>query len=173
MDRSLFHLNVAAQTIFVLDTGLLIMLQLDTGSWAPFVFLTFTGLGFWASWVTTMMALLSSITDKQQAVMQSASSLFRFLGMMIGFAISSAAFEKVLKANLEVSLDGQPNAAELIEKVRTNFSDWQSLTPPVKKDVHAYMGALDVVFYIVSAEIAIAVLASFPLEENKLSDDLR
>jgi hypothetical protein len=72
-----------------------------------------------------------------------------------------------------VSLDGQPNAAEFIEKVRTNFSDWQSLTPPVKKDAQGYMGALHVVFYIVSAEIAIAVLASFLLEENELSDDLR
>ncbi|KIN00674.1 hypothetical protein OIDMADRAFT_104476 [Oidiodendron maius Zn] len=169
-----FHLNLAAQTIFVLGTGLLIILRLDTGPWAPFLFLAFIGLGFGASWVTTMMALLSSITNEQQAVMQSASYLFRFLGMMVGFTISSAAFQKVLKASLDVSLAGQPNAAELIEKVRTNFTDWRNLTPPVKKDVQdGYMSALHVVFYIATAEIAIGAFASLLLEENELPNDLR
>lgn len=174
MDRPLLPSKPRCSDNFVLGAGLLVILQLDTGPWAPFVFLAFIGLGFGASWVTTMMALLSSITNEQQAVMQSASYLSRFLGMMVGFVISSAAFQKVLKANLDASLAGQPNAAELIEKVRINFTDWWSLAPSVRKDVQTgYMSALHTIFYITTAEIAIGALASLLLEENELPDDLR
>ena len=169
-----FHLNIAAQVLIVTGTGLLLMLRLDTGAWAPFVFLGLLGGGFGASWVTTIMALLSSITSEQQAVLQSATYLVRCIGMVVGFAISSAAFQKVLKEKLEVGLAGQENAAELIATVRINFDDWLSLAPSVRHTVQeSYMTSLHVVFFITLGQIIIAALSSLALKENKLPDDLR
>ena len=169
-----FHLNIAAQILIVTGTGLLIMLQLDTGAWAPFVILGLLGAGFGASWVTTIMALLSAITSEQQAVLQSATYFVRCVGMVVGFAISSAGFQKVLKEKLEVGLAGQANTAQLIAKVRSNFDDWQSLAPAVKHIVQeSYVSAVHVVYYITLAAMVIASLSSLALEENELSDDLR
>jgi MFS family permease len=102
-----YHLNVAAMVVIVTGSGLLIMLRLDTGAWAPFVFLGLLGAGFGAQWVATLMALLSSITNEQQAVLQSSTYLVRCLGMVVGFAISSAGFQKVLKKKLKLDLLGR------------------------------------------------------------------
>jgi hypothetical protein len=169
-----FHLNIAAQILIVTGTGLLIMLQLDTGAWAPFVILGLLGAGFGASWVTTIMALLSAITSEQQAVLQSATYFVRCVEMVVGFTISSAGFQKVLKEKLEVGLASQANTAQLIAKVRSIFDDWQSLAPAVKHIVQeSYVSAVHVVYYITLAAMVIASLSSLALEENELSDDLR
>jgi hypothetical protein len=57
-----------------------------------FVFLAFSGAGSGASRVTVLMALLSSVTNGQQASVQSAGHFFRFMGMAIGMIVSTVAF---------------------------------------------------------------------------------
>jgi hypothetical protein len=110
--------------------------------------------------VSTMMALLSVITNEQRAALQSATYLVSCLGMVVGFGISSAGFQKVLKEKLEVGLAGQETAAEPIAKVRINFIDWQGLAPSVEETVQeSYICALHVVFYITFGEVVIAALS--------------
>lgn len=67
------------------------------------MFLGISGAGFGISWVTVLMASLSSTTDDQQASVQSAGNFFRFTGMALGMTISTAVFQKVLKDGLWLS----------------------------------------------------------------------
>ena len=127
-----YNLNLAAQISIVTGTGLLLILRLNTGAWAPFLFLALLGAGFGASWVTTNMALLSAITSEQQAILQSATYFVRCLGMIVGFAMTSAGFQKDLKDKLAKGLDNEKDTVEIIARVRINFDDWQSLSPPVR-----------------------------------------
>lgn len=60
-----YWLNMIVQIFAVLGAGLLLLLEVSSPSWYPFVFLAFSGTGFGASWVTVLMAVLSSVTDDQ------------------------------------------------------------------------------------------------------------
>lgn len=167
-----YFLNVLCQVAFILGTGLLITLNLTSRSWQPFVFLALTGIGFGGVWVTTLMGMLSAISEEHQAVVQSATYCIRSISMVIGLAISAAAFQKVLKANLEASLG--PQDSKLIGEVRTNFSAVQSLSPDLKLSVQrSYIDALHVVFYITTAEIVVAAIASLMMKENDIPDTLK
>jgi hypothetical protein len=169
-----YYLNVVAQALFVLGCALLNTLNLDTPPWPPFIFLTLTGLGFGLSWISLLMGLLSSISNTQQGTAQSASWSLRTLGMVIGLAISSATFQKVLKENLETNLGGLKNSNSLIESIRTNFADLQTLEPAIRYLAEkSYMRALHVVFYITTGEIALSAIVSFFITENEIPENLK
>jgi hypothetical protein len=51
------------------------------------------------------MGVLTSVTDDQQATVQSARYCVRFTGMMVGLTVSTAAFQKVLKDSLWSALE--------------------------------------------------------------------
>jgi EmrB/QacA subfamily drug resistance transporter len=169
-----YYLNVVAQALFVLGCALLNTLNLDTPPWPPFIFLTLTGLGFGLSWISLLMGLLSSISNTQQGTAQSASWSLRTLGMVIGLAISSATFQKVLKANLETNLGGLKNSNSLIESIRTNFANLRTLEPAIRYLAEkSYMRALHVVFYITTGEIALSAMVSFFITENEIPENLK
>jgi hypothetical protein len=109
-----------------------------------------------------MLAMLSSIPSDKQAVMQAAGILIRSLGMIVGFAITSGVFQKILKTNLQVALAGQGLTTALTDQIRSNFDSWHGLTPAARLGVQkAYMKSLHVVFYISTAEIGLAALLAF------------
>lgn len=169
-----YWLNVLAQIFSVLGAGLLLLLGVSSPSWYPFVFLAFSGTGFGAGWVTVLMAVLSSVTDDQQASVQSAGYFFRFTGMTLGMTVSTAAFQKVLRDCLWLSFGNEPNAEELIASLRTDFNAVQALTPPAKHIAQVgYMKALHVVFYIAVAEAVVAAIASLCMTENELPESLK
>jgi hypothetical protein len=79
-----YWLNAVAQAFSVLGSGLLLTLKTSSPQWPVFVFLGLTGIGFGASWVTVLMGVLSSVTDDQQATVQSAGFCFRSFRMSVG-----------------------------------------------------------------------------------------
>lgn len=169
-----YWLNILGSILGVLGVGLLLFLEISSPSWYPFVFLTFSGMGFGATWVTVLIAVLSSVTDDQQATMQSAGYFFRFTGMTLGLTISTAAFQKVLRDALWLSFGETPWASTLLGSLRTNFNAVQGLDPSSKRLAQEdYMKALHIVFYIAMAEAIVAAVASFCMEENELPDSLR
>ncbi|KAH8821380.1 major facilitator superfamily domain-containing protein [Xylogone sp. PMI_703] len=169
-----YWLNVLAQIFAVLGAGLLLLFEVSSPSWYPFVFLAFSGAGFGASWVTVLMAVLSSVTDDQQASVQSAGYFFRFTGMTLGMTVSTAAFQHVLKNGLWSSFGGEPGAGELIARLRTDFNAVQALAPPAKHMAQvSYMKALHVVFYIAVAEAIVAAIVSLCMTENELPESLK
>lgn len=169
-----YWLNVLAQIFAILSASLLLLLEVSSPSWYPFVFLGISGAGFGISWVTVLMASLSSTTDDQQASVQSAGYFFRFTGMALGMTISTAVFQKVLKDGLRSSFGDEVGAESLLNTLQTDFNAVQSLTFLMKQKAQEYyMKALHAVFYIAIAEAAIAAIASLFFKENELPKTLR
>jgi MFS family permease len=169
-----YWLNILGQIFAVLSAALLLLLKVSSPSWYPFVFLGISGAGFGISWVTVLMASLSSTTDDQQASVQSAGYFFRFTGMAIGMTISTAVFQKVLKDGLWSSFGNEVGAGPLLNTLRTDFNAVQSLAFPEKQKAQEdYMKALHVVFYIATAEAVIAAIASLFFKENDLPESLK
>jgi EmrB/QacA subfamily drug resistance transporter len=165
-----YWLNILGQIFAVLGAALLLVLEVSSPSWYPFVFLGLSGAGFGISWVTVLMATLSSITDDEQASVQSAGYFFRFTGMALGMTISTAAFQKVLKDGLLWSFgDGQ-----LVNTLLADFTAVQSLALLEKQKAQEYyMNALHVVFYTATAEAVLAAIACLCLKENELPESLK
>jgi len=165
-----YWLNAVAQVFGILGSGLLLILETGSPSWYPFLFLAFTGVGFGGSWVTVLMGVLSSVTDDQQATVQSAGYCVRSVGMTVGLTVSTAVFQKILKDSLWSAFGREPGAEALIENLRSDFNALQSLDPGSKKLAQeGYMHALHVVFWIATAEVITAAIASMFMKENKIS----
>ncbi|KAL8990687.1 MAG: hypothetical protein Q9169_008063, partial [Polycauliona sp. 2 TL-2023] len=71
------YFNLLIQAITILGYGLLATLTLGTPHWAPFLYLSLTGLGFGGMLVVALISLISSVDRKHQAVVTSASFAFR------------------------------------------------------------------------------------------------
>lgn len=169
-----YWLNIVAQIFAVLSAALLLLLEVSSPAWYPFVFLGISGAGFGISWVTMLMASLSSTTDDQQASVQSAGYFFRFTGMALGMTISTAVFQKVLKDGLWSSFGDEVGTGPLLNTLRTDFNAVQSLAfPETQKAQEDYMKALHVVFYTATAEAVIAAIASLFFKENELPKSLK
>ncbi|KAH8704097.1 major facilitator superfamily domain-containing protein [Talaromyces proteolyticus] len=169
-----YWLNVLAQIFVILSAALLLLLRVSSPSWYPFVFLGLSGAGFGISWVTVLMASLSSITDDHQASVQSAGYFFRFTGMALGMTVSTAVFQKILNDGLWSSFGNDLGAGPLINTLRTDFNAVQSLAfPERQKAEEDYMNALHAVFYTVTAEAIVAAIASLCLKENELPESLK
>lgn len=169
-----YWLNILAQIFAILSTALLLLLNASSPSWYPFVFLGISGAGFGTSWVTVLMASLSSTTDTQQASVQSVGYFFRFTGMALGMAVSTAAFQKVLKDSLWSSFGNEAGNESLLNTLLRDFNAVQSLVFAEKQKAQEdYMKALHVVFYITMAEAVIAAIASLFLKENGLRKSLK
>jgi hypothetical protein len=164
-----YWLNALAQTFSVLGSGLLLTLKTSSPQWPVFVFLGLTGIGFGASWVTVLMGVLSSVTDDQQATVQSAGFCFRSFGMSVGLTISTAVFQHYLKTGLLSSFRGQARVDSLVEILWTDFNALQSLDPAQRAlGQEAYMKAIHIVFWLTTAESLVAGTASLLITENKL-----
>ena len=121
-----------------------------------------------------LMAVLSSVTDDQQASVQSAGYFFRFTRMTLRMTVSTAAFQQVLKDGLWLSFGDEPGTGELIASLRTDFNAVQALAPTAKHIAQVgYVKALHVVFYIAVAEAIVAGIASLCMTENELPESLK
>lgn len=169
-----YWLNVLAQIFAILSASLLLLLEVSSPSWYPFVFLGISGAGFGISWVNLLMASLSFTTDDQQASVQSAGYFFRFPRMALGMTVSTAVFQHVLKDGLRSSFGDEVGGESLLNSLQTDSNVVQSLAFPEKQKAQEdYMKALHVVFYIAIAEAAIAAIASLFFKENELPKSLR
>lgn len=169
-----YWLNILAQIFAVLSAALLLLLEVSSPSWYPFVFLAISGAGFGLSWVTVLMASLSSTTDDQQANVQSAGYFFRFTGMALGMTVSTAVFQKVLKDGLLSSFGDDAGTGSLLNTLRTDFNAVQSLPFPEKQKAQEdYMKSLHAVFYTATAEAVLAAIASMFFKEHEIPKSLK
>ncbi|KAL2047267.1 hypothetical protein N7G274_001286 [Stereocaulon virgatum] len=95
-----WYLNKAHHLLSVLGSSLMVALQFSTPPEKPFLYLAIFGLGLGGMFVTTLMALVSTVDHDHQAVATSAGYAYRSTGSAIGLAVASAAFQNSLRVRL-------------------------------------------------------------------------
>ena len=166
-------LSVCIQVTFILSLAIVSTFDLQTPAWLPFIALFLTGFGYAGILTVTLIALISSVEHKEQAVITSASYAFRSTGSTIGITISSALFQNILKMQLWGRFGDRKGAAKVIGRIRDNFDEIDRLPPGWKEGVvEGYMAALKGVFV---TTLGIAILAgaiSLLMREHTLHNSL-
>ena len=166
-------LSVLIQSIFILSLAIVSTFNLHTPAWLPFIALFLTGLGYSGMLTVTLIALISSVEHKEQAVITSASYAFRSTGSTIGITISGAVFQNILKMQLWNRFGDRKGAAQVIGRIRDNLDEIVRL-PPGWKDgvVDGYMAALRGVFLTTLGIAILAGAVSLLMREHTLHNNL-
>ena len=146
---------------------------LTTASWVALIAFFLVGIGYAGTLTTTLLALISAVDHNDQAVVTSASYVFRSTGSAIGITIGSAVFQNILKLRLWARLGGQDGAAEVIRKLRDSLDEINRLPMgqrAVVRDV--YMEALRGVFLTLLGISVLGALVSLAMRENTLHRNL-
>ncbi|KAI9790591.1 MAG: hypothetical protein M1835_000881 [Candelina submexicana] len=168
-----YILNVGVEGIFVLGGALIATLMFRTPTWLPFLYFFFSGVGYGGMLTITLLALISAVDHKYQAVITSASYAFRSTGSTIGITIASAVFQNILKMGLWAKLGDMDNAAEIIGKIRNSFEEIKYLPPGWRECVMAsYMDALRGVFMTTVGISVLGALVSLGMREHTLYSNL-
>ena len=122
---------------------------------------------------TTLLALVSAVEHKEQAVITSASYIFRSTGSAIGITIASAVFQNILKIRLWARFGDRDDAAEFIKRLRDNLEEIYKLPDGQRAVVlDNYMEALRGVFLTLLGISVLGALVSLAMREHTLYRNL-
>ncbi|KAI9018647.1 major facilitator superfamily domain-containing protein [Phycomyces nitens] len=103
----------------------------STPMWIRFVSMSVEGYCFGTLFVATMVALVADISQKENASATSMMFLCRSTGWLTGSTVTAAVLQGSLKRNLTNSIKG-PDAAKIIEFVRTSITKIRTLPPDIQ-----------------------------------------
>lgn len=115
----------------------------------------------------SIMALLASSRQREQAVVTGTLLLWRNLGMVLGVAYSSLVVQNALVYYLDIFIDNRPDKAEIMQAVRRDVGLVAELEGPVREQVvQGYEAAIRLTFMTccVGALISLCVLAPIKLK---------
>jgi len=169
-----YWLNVLFQGTYVLSAVLTAgLLNLNTPAWPPFLIFFITGCSYGSMLTITLLALISAVDHEHQAVITSASYLFRSTGSTIGISISGAVFQNILNIRLRENLDGVKHGPEIIEKLRNSIDEIKHLPPSLYLDIlNSYMASLRGVFVAILGMTILSGLISLFMREHTLHKNL-
>lgn len=166
-------LNICAQSISILGYALLSTLAFGMPYWAPFVYLLLTGLGFGGMLVVALVSLISAVDREQQAVITSASFVFRSTGSIAGISITSTVFQNVLRRSLRQRLGSDHHVDDIISRIRDRVSELQHLPPALRQHaLDSYSVALRAVFIVSLAMTVFGAACSLLIRQHKLHSNL-
>lgn len=168
-----YILSVCVETLFVAANAVFASFQLYTPTWETILAFCLAGLGYSGMLTTTLLALISAVEHKHQAVITSASYAFRSTGSAIGITVASAVFQNILKIRLQDILGGKEGGQEAIAELRDSLEaikalpiDWQSEVRGV------YMEALRAVFLTTLGLSVVGACMSLLMREHTLHGTL-
>ncbi|MCJ1450788.1 hypothetical protein MMC28_001122 [Mycoblastus sanguinarius] len=168
-----YILNITIQLIFIAAVAIVCSFTLTTPIWPTIVAFLMVGIGYSGMLTTTLLALISAVDHKDQAVITSASYAFRSTGSAIGITIASAVFQNILKIKLWERLGDREGGAEAIGKVRESLDEIQKLPMGWRREVQdVYMEALRGVFLTTLGISVLGALVSLAMREHKLHTNL-
>jgi len=170
-----YILNMGIEATFVLSGALLVaVMNLYTPAWPPFVIFFLGGVGYGGMLTVTLLALISAVDHKYQAVITSASYAFRSTGSTLGITIASAVFQNILSARLWSKFGDRKNAAEIIGRIRDSIDEVNHLPVGWKAGVlESYMDALQGVWISTLVLCALGAGISLLMRENVLHSNLQ
>ena len=168
-----YILNICVQVIFIAAYALASSFTLATPAWQSVLAFFLSGAGFTGMLTATLIALISAVDHKDQAVITSASYAFRSTGSAIGIAIASAVFQNILKIRLWAELGDREGAADVIGRLRNNLDEIKVLPIEWRGEVRqVYMDALRGVFLTTLGLAIMGGLVSLAMREHKLHKTL-
>lgn len=168
-----YILNVCVEGILVLACTLVATFTLSTPAWQPFLYFFLVGVGYGGMLTITLLALISAVAHKEQAVITSASYAFRSTGSTIGITIASAVFQNILKMRLWAHFGDREDAGDVIGRIRDSFDEIGRLPDGWREGVmESYMDALRGVFGTACGIAALGALVSLVMREHKLHANL-
>ncbi|KAK2802469.1 hypothetical protein FQN51_004532 [Onygenales sp. PD_10] len=122
------------------------MLSIQTPSWVSMTFIAMSAFSQGFLFPATMMAVLSTNSQEDQAVVTTTLSLFRSLGWVLGVAASSLVLQNSLGILLHQMVTG-PDKADIILRVRKSITAISQLDKAYRLQVvGAYENALRITF---------------------------
>ncbi|KAK6337118.1 hypothetical protein TWF718_009903 [Orbilia javanica] len=169
-----YGLGIGINTAFVGAIAAMTTFTLTTTDIPQSLTYFFLGYGYGGMLTVTLIALISSVDHEFQAVITSASYAFRATGSTIGVTVASAAFQNVLKGELERRLGGGgPEAEDIIRRVRESFDEIWKVPLEWRAEVFdAEMAALRAVFLVALGLGAVGWISGTFLGHHKLHTTL-
>ncbi|TKA79273.1 hypothetical protein B0A49_03690 [Cryomyces minteri] len=169
-----YLLNVGIETALVAAFALVAAtFNLTTPAWPPFIYFFLGGVGYGGILTVTLLALISAVEHRHQAVITSASYAFRSTGSTIGITVASAVFQNILKAELWSRFGDQPEASHVIGRIRDSIDEVKHLPPGWRDGVlETYMDALRGVWLTLFGLALLGGLVSLAMREHVLHNNL-
>ena len=167
-------LNAFCMSLLVLGSALLCTLQLNTPTWATYVYMIPEGLGYGSLLTITLVAMISAVDHKDQAVITAASYAFRSTGSTIGITIASAVFQNILTLQLQNAYGDQHNSTKIIKKIRNDLGELNHLPKGWDRQqiLEFYMEALRAAFIAGLGLATLAGVTSLFMREHVLHKNL-
>ena len=168
-----YILNFCIMITFIAAYALLSSFTLTTPTWEPVLAFFMSGLGYSGILTVTLLALISAVDHKEQAVITSASYAFRSTGSAIGITIASAVFQNILRIKLSVLLRDKEGAADMIARLKDSLDAIKTIPIEWRGDVReVYIEALRGVFLATLGIAIIGALISLAMREHVLHKNL-
>ncbi|KAI9893991.1 MAG: hypothetical protein M1814_004761 [Vezdaea aestivalis] len=168
-----YWLSCGIGAILLAAFGATCSFSLTSPDWPSYLYFFAGGLGFGGMLTVTLLALIAAVPHESQAIVTSASYMFRNTGGILGVTITSAVYQNVLDGQLTRRLAGKKGAADVIERVKEDFGEIWRLSEWWKAQVQeSYMNALSGVFVTAFSLSVLGVLASLWMKEHKLHSNL-
>ena len=169
-----YYLMLGTMAFFVLGAALLTTLDLNTPDWSVFVYVIPLGLGYGGMLTITLVAMISAVEHKHQAVITAASYAFRSTGSTIGITIASAVYQNVLTSSLRESFADKKHSEAIIRRIRNSLNAIERLPKGWGREevLQSYMAALRAAFACGLGLAVLAAVVGAGMREHKLHSNL-
>lgn len=165
-------LGMSLMFIFVLGSGMLLVLDLSIPVWLATIPLTMVGFGYGGIVTVNLLANIASLGHEYQAVITSSIYVFRSTGSIIGINIASAVYQHKLKSELWKRF-GEDGATRDIGNIMDNFDELNHLPPRWRQAVlFSCMDSLHAVFITCLVMAIMAFGCQIFVKQYKLHSNL-
>ncbi|KAK4251092.1 major facilitator superfamily domain-containing protein [Corynascus novoguineensis] len=166
-------LGIGVLTVYTVAMSMVVTFDADAPNWVPFVAMALLGAAYGGMLTVTLLACIAAVDHSHQAVITSATYLFRSVGATLGITVASAIYQNILRDRLWNRFGDLPGAADEIERIRDDLGELTRLPEGWYQGVIAsFMEAFRGV-WVMALALTIAGLISISLmKQHKLHANL-
>lgn len=166
--------SAASMGLFVLGSALLCSFTLDSPAWQTYVYPAPLGVAYGSMLTVTLVAMISAVDHRHQAVITAASYAFRSTGSTIGITVASAVFQNILTNELRGTYGALPDSEKVIKRIRDSMDSVNHLPSGWDRGVvmAIYMDALRGAFLSGLGLALLALLVALAMKEHHLHKNL-
>ena len=142
-----YYYQICCLVTLIVGAALLCTLTRNTPSWATYSYGVPLGWGYGSMLTITLVAMISAVEHRYQAVITAASYAFRSTGSTIGITIAGTVYQNILTGELREKYGGREGAEDVIRHIRDSLRYIDHLPEGWDREVvldvymHAFRGA--------------------------------